>query len=192
MRCHSCGCSALMKGYSLLVPWSPLEGQFAVLLRNLRKMHTRNMLCPVRPQTLHVLPRDADKTAADPFAAAAAAAWRKAEDADEGILTAGAIVPTGGTMGSVHMDDAATKKLLTVSAAAGYIADGTPANTIAHLGERFKLLTLARDIKPDYMGGIPSWYLIDKQMMGRAATHLAGRFHECARVDQAALLADCG
>ena len=52
----------------------------------------------------YVLACDAEKTASDPFAATAAVARRRAEDADEVIITAGTIVPTGSTVGSAHVE----------------------------------------------------------------------------------------
>jgi hypothetical protein len=151
-------CNACQQIIALSVKTGTTIVQFSTLMRHLRLKHARYLLL-----------RDVEK-GSDPFTMAAAAAQRKTEDATEEIpgVTSGAGEPSS----SVFNDDKALKALLTTLAASGYLADGEPANTISHIGERFKLQSLAKLLKSDYAAGLPSWYLIDKEMVALARSHL--------------------
>jgi hypothetical protein len=151
--CNQCG-----EAFALSVKKDSDNVQFTTFLRHIRNKHSA-----------YVLPCDIVK-AKNPFATASAAAAKRAEDAEEEIPGAPAVAASGHPL---FDDDVALKKYLTTLVACSYLADGEPANTISHIGERYKLGQLACTIKPDYAGGMPSWYQVDKEMVARANAHIA-------------------
>ena len=78
--------------------------------------------------------------------------------------------------GAVSRDDdlsiVESKEIVTELTALMLVVDGQPANSIAHLGLRHLLTTLARQRCPEFSSGdLPSYYLVDKMMVELAEKH---------------------
>ena len=127
--------------------------QASAIMRHLRAKHK-----------VYVLPVDLD---GDFFAEAAAAAAAAAAAVKPGSLVGMAIKPT-----VIERSDDDIFEHLKVLLGTGYVADGVPANTVAHIGERWKMLEMIRFFKPSYGKGMPSYYFVDQSMQHMAEQHL--------------------
>jgi hypothetical protein len=128
--------------------------QTTTKLRHLRTMHKD-----------FVLPEEA-KT---PFTVAAAAAAAAEAAAAAAAATA---APKPAPVPSIS-DDALFDKLADLIAAKN-LADGLPANSVSHVGQRYELMELVNLIKPDYAKGIPSRQTVDVRMTQMAKGYMDG------------------